>query len=104
MGLKFHEVLYSLALESQRFDAEIPPEAVPIVEFGLKAVQKARTFAEFHKAMQAMPPPGYGEPVAPDGKRSPTFEPSLRCQRCGAWRREHAGAELVCPAPPLLPI
>lgn len=54
--MKYHEVLFALALEAQRFDAELPPEALALAQAGLAAVQRAKTFREFIRAMQAMPP------------------------------------------------
>jgi hypothetical protein len=42
------------------------------------------------------------EPAFPGVGRSRaarrTFVQSDRCQRCGAWRHEHTGPELECPA------
>jgi hypothetical protein len=64
--MKVHEVLFSMALEAQRFDLDVPPAALPLIEFGLAQLQAARTPAELFAALQAIP----GVPTAP--KSEPT--------------------------------
>lgn len=59
--MKFHELFQELALESQRFNADIPPAALPLVEYGLARIRAAETFEEFLDALRAVPPP----PVKP---------------------------------------